>query len=453
VAGTVIKAYIYTAKPLRALWAYAIPSMMRNYAMPQEITHLDHPIDVMYLIHKAIRAEARRTRQAAEQLEIGGNFKTFMNAFYQWATALGYHEEAEYHYLIPHLSQSLPARHNQTGHKALLEGLEALQICLHEELGRTIVIPRTRRQLFGKVINLLIAQADLLEEEEDTLLPVIRRQMRPEQQLEIARRLLFDSDSEDARWMLDWMEQHLSEAERQALASLVMRFDELDADSPPEVATSASGSQLPPDVELESAALAVPAGFDHPIDVMVLLHKALDVDAWRAESIAEHLAVGETFEHFIEAFTSWMRALNFHADMEDAHMTPLLPNSPLARDNEAGHARLAQRAEDIQRHLQELKHQTVTTRTRRRLYGQVVALRIDQDDHFEEEVDLVLPLLREHLTMEQQLEVVAHLLHDANASGSEAGWVLDWLLHDLTGTERQALASLTAQLSEKTQIS
>ena len=30
--------------------------------MPTEITQLDHPIDVMYLIHKAIRAEAQRTR-------------------------------------------------------------------------------------------------------------------------------------------------------------------------------------------------------------------------------------------------------------------------------------------------------------------------------------------------------------------------------------------------------
>jgi hypothetical protein len=417
--------------------------------MPQELTHLDHPIDVMYLIHKAIRAEARRTRQAAEQLEIGGNFKTFINAFYQWATALGYHEEAEYKYLIPHLSQSLPARHNETGHKELLEGLEELQICLHEELGRTIVIPRTQRQLFGKVINLLIAQADLLEEEEDTLLPVIRRQMRPEQQLEITRRLLLDPDSEDERWMLDWMEQHLSETERQVLASLVARFAELDASPPPEPATSASGSQLPADVELESAACAAPAGFDHPIDVMVLLHKALNVDAWRAETIAEHLEVGETFEQFIEAFESWMRALSFHADMEDAHMTPLLPDSPLARDNEAGHARLAQRGEAIQRYLQGLEHQTVTTRTRRRLYGQVVALRIDQDDHFEEEVDLVLPLLREHLTMEQQLEVVSYLLHDTQASGSEAGWVLEWLSHDLTDNERQSLAGLTAQLPEK----
>jgi hypothetical protein len=179
---------------------------------------------------------------------------------------------------------------------------------------------------------------------------------------------------------------------------------------------------------------------------MRVLHKALNVDAWRAETIAEHLEVGETFEHFIEAFENWMRALSFHADMEDAHMTPLLPDSPLARDNEAGHARLAQRAEEIQHYLQELEHQTVTTRTRRRLYGQVVALRIDQDDHFEEEEELVLPLLRDRLSTEQQLGVVTSLLYDAHAPTPDAGWVLDWLSHDLTDIERQSLAGLAVRL-------
>jgi hypothetical protein len=37
----------------------------RKLIMPSEITQLDQPIDVMYLIHKAIRAEARCTRRAA----------------------------------------------------------------------------------------------------------------------------------------------------------------------------------------------------------------------------------------------------------------------------------------------------------------------------------------------------------------------------------------------------
>ena len=193
--------------------------------MPPEIIPLDHPIDVMVLIHKAIRAEARLTRQAAEQLEMGGNFKSFMPVFYRWAILLGHHEETEYKYLIPHLPKSPPSRHNEVGHKDLLDGLEDLQACLHEELGRMIVIPRTQRQLFGKVIALLIAQADLLEEEEEVLLPMIRLQMSEAQQLEIIQRLLFDPDSEDERWMLEWVAQHLTDTERQTLAELVARFD------------------------------------------------------------------------------------------------------------------------------------------------------------------------------------------------------------------------------------
>ena len=192
--------------------------------MPTDITQLDHPIDVMYLIHKAIRAEARRTRQAAEHLAIGGNFKPFLDDFYRWAMALSFHEEAEYQYVLPRLPDLPPARYNAGGHQALLAGLEDLQRCLHEELGRTIVIPRTQRQLIGKVIALLIAQADLLEEEEERLLPIIRQHLSEAEQLAMARRLLLDPESEDEQWMLDWVAHHLTEAERHALADLVARF-------------------------------------------------------------------------------------------------------------------------------------------------------------------------------------------------------------------------------------
>src|SRR5687768_820755 len=79
--------------------------------VPSEITQFDYPIDVMSFIHKAIRAEARLTRQAAEQLEMGGSFKSFMPVFHRWAMALEYHEETEYKYIIPHLPQSPPTRH------------------------------------------------------------------------------------------------------------------------------------------------------------------------------------------------------------------------------------------------------------------------------------------------------------------------------------------------------
>jgi len=416
--------------------------------MPADITQLAHPIDVMYLIHKAIRAEARQTRQAAEHLEIGGNFTPFLDDFYRWAMALGFHEDAEYQYVLPRVPDLPPARYNAGGHKALLAGLEDLQRCLHEELGHTIVIPRTQRQLVGKVIALLIAQADLLGEEEERLLPVIRQHVGEAEQLAMARRLLLDPESEDEQWMLHWMAPHLTKAERHTLAGLVARFEPVSS-SWREASGDASGG---PDAAQAAATdedlvlLAAKTADGYPIDVMYLLHKALNIEAWRTVSIAERLVVGESLHPFRDAFESWEKALTFHAEQEDVYMTPLLPTSPLARENEETHQRLAHRMAEIRTYLQEVGAEAVVTpRIRRRLFGHVVALRIDQEDHLEEEEELVLPMIRERLTSAQQLEMVRRLLLALETA--DPTWVVTWLMHDLTDTERQTLLALTARLA------
>lgn len=67
--------------------------------MTTEISQLQHPIDAIYLIHKALRAEAERVEEAVNQLEIGGSFKPFQRAFYRWAMALGYHIAIEDQYI------------------------------------------------------------------------------------------------------------------------------------------------------------------------------------------------------------------------------------------------------------------------------------------------------------------------------------------------------------------
>jgi hypothetical protein len=416
--------------------------------MPTEITQLDHPIDVMYLMHKAIRAEARRTRQAAEHLKIGGNFKPFLDDFYRWAMALGFHEDAEYQYVLPRVPDLRPARDNAGGHQALLAGLEDLQRCLHEELGRTIVIPRTQRQLVGKVIALLLAQADLLEEEEERLLPVIRQHVGEAEQLAMARRLLLDPESEDEHWMPDWVAHHITEAERHTLADLVARFEPVPA-SLLDAAGDASGGHDAAQAaatDEDLVLLAAKTADGYPIDVMYLLHKALNVEAWRTVSLAERLDVGESLHPFVQAFESWEKALTFHADQEDVYMTPLLPTSPLARENEASHQRLGHRMDEIRTYLQEVGEEAVvTTRIRRRLFGHVVALRIDQEDHLEEEEELVLPMMRERLAIAQQLEMVRRLLLALETE--DPTWVVTWLMHDLTDTERQTLLALTARLA------
>ena len=56
-----------------------------------------------------------------------------------------------------------------------------------------------------------------------------------------------------------------------------------------------------------------------------------------------------------------------------------------------------------------------------RLFGKVVALRIDQDDHLEEE-EFVLPIIRQHIGETQQLEMARHLLLDPKARMRDGFW-------------------------------
>jgi hypothetical protein len=66
---------------------------------------------------------------------------------------------------------------------------------------------------------------------------------------------------------------------------------------------------------------------------------------------------------------------------------------------------------------------------------------LEQEDPFEDEEDLVLPLRPECFAVAQQGEIVQHLLHDLQAEAPS--WVVPWLQHDRTETERHALEALT----------
>jgi hypothetical protein len=60
-----------------------------------EVTRLDAPIDLMFLIHKALSAEARRVQEMVEDVEDGGSLQPFRSAFSLWASHLMYHADIE----------------------------------------------------------------------------------------------------------------------------------------------------------------------------------------------------------------------------------------------------------------------------------------------------------------------------------------------------------------------
>jgi len=188
--------------------------------MSTTITSLDSPIDAMHWIHAALRAEAAHVQQVVEQLEEGGTLESFRQAFYRWVLALSYHAEAEDAHMTPLLPAATAARECEAAHRRLAERLEAIQVCLTEEIGRTMLIARTQRHLFGTVVLARIAQDDHLEEEEAFVLPVIRRQLSAAQQREIIGHLLVDQTAEAPCWPLDWLNDHLTHSQRRLVADV-----------------------------------------------------------------------------------------------------------------------------------------------------------------------------------------------------------------------------------------
>lgn len=229
--------------------------------MAQEISNLESPIDVMCLIHKALRIEAARAEEAASQLETGDSLQRFKLAFNSWATTLLYHAELEDRFITGPLARPQGPGRPQTAdtqgpsevessrptppvtapalaekvnaamlaledesHMGLVESVQDVLPILNEEIGKTSVITRTKQHLYRQVVALRIAQEDHLETEETMLLPMVRHRLSERQQLEAARGLLIDEEAQDPRWIIDRVARDLDADERQLLAELEARF-------------------------------------------------------------------------------------------------------------------------------------------------------------------------------------------------------------------------------------
>jgi hypothetical protein len=99
---------------------------------------------------------------------------------------------------------------------------------------------------------------------------------------------------------------------------------------------------------------------------------------------------------------------------------------------------------DLQTYLREVgRPAAVTARTRRHALGKVVALRVAQDDHLEEEEERLLPVIRQQFSDMQQYDMARRLLIDQEAQ--DPGWVLAWLTPHVTTKERQLLTDLVGR--------
>jgi hypothetical protein len=109
-------------------------------------------------------------------------------------------------------------------HQELVEKTQEVEQVLKDAMGERKVIGRTRRHLYMRVMSLRVLEFDHFESEEAFVLPLVRDRLSSDQELEIARRLLIDSEADDPRWIIDWVAREIDPEERKLLADLESEF-------------------------------------------------------------------------------------------------------------------------------------------------------------------------------------------------------------------------------------
>jgi hypothetical protein len=225
------------------------------------ISQIEHPIDVMLLIHKAFSADAANVEKYIGNFTEEHTLQSFTLSFNQWAVAMMYHADMEDAHMTVDMEIEY-ARDNETEHQNIHEGLQgveelinvndnkelefrvrtailSLSDALHvevinklqdvmdvldEEIGSQALIPRTKRHLFEKVVNARVTQDDHFENEEAFILPIIRDNWSETEQLDLVKILLIDAESDNKRWFIDWMVPYLTDNEKHLLNALETRL-------------------------------------------------------------------------------------------------------------------------------------------------------------------------------------------------------------------------------------
>jgi hypothetical protein len=185
--------------------------------MTADSLHGESPIDVMYLIHNALREEAGRVAQRARLLDTADALVAFAHLSHQWASALEEHARLEDTYMTPLLPARPVVQDNEAEHQRLLALFRELASFLQAVPPQTPLTPRQQRQVLGHVITLGIAHDDHLESEENLVLPLIRQRLSESQQWAIVWHLLCDGGPQAQGTIRPWIMDAVTPTEQREL--------------------------------------------------------------------------------------------------------------------------------------------------------------------------------------------------------------------------------------------
>ena len=230
----------------------------------ERINRLEHPIDVMPLMHKAFRAVSDRTETLAAEAATVEDIAELSGAFGYWIKQIVYHAAVEDEVMTGPLQNSQPARDNEAEHselagkagelvafiakgkgagleesvreaaftldeeqhKELEERFHEVEDALKEVLGEKKVTARTIRHIYSRLMGIRILELDHFENEEAFVCPLVRDEIDEAGQLYMVRRLLIDDTADDPRWIIDWVHSELEPEEQALLEDLEVRFQD-----------------------------------------------------------------------------------------------------------------------------------------------------------------------------------------------------------------------------------
>ena len=106
------------------------------------------------------------------------------------------------------------------------------------------------------------------------------------------------------------------------------------------------------------------------------------------------------------------------------------------------------KVEDLQIAIERvLTEDDLRVRSRKHLYRSVLALKVTEFDHFENEEASVFPLVKEQMSRNEQLECARKLLFQDSAAHS--GWIFDFILNGLCESERILLQDLRKEIDAR----
>jgi hypothetical protein len=226
-----------------------------------------------------------------------------------------------------------------------------------------------------------------------------------------------------------------------------------------------------------------------PIDIMFFMHKVFMAHAKKAELMASSSKTKEDIEQLKPVVDHWLKHITYHVDTEDEFLTGPLKEVELhdgrvvIRDNQNEHdeirsggkalATLLRKGEssgldelleslvfaaeeeqhkELVRNVDQLRaaveealgEEKTSKRTLRHLHQAILALRVIEWDHFENEEAFVLPLVREQMTHDEQLKCAGKLLLDDSAD--EERWVIEDIYEGLSQDERAKVKSLEEEI-------